>query len=220
MVTPIQTCSVKSARSSNASRPTSGCQRTRASRWPTFGAAWTSSKQANRRRFQPFYSNDSFEEEFRGPRAEIRARYADLADRFVGCAPVVDIGCGRGELLELLGERGIEATGVEIDPDLVAGLIEAGLAVCRPTRSRGWPGSRTGRSAVSASFKWWSTSPLRGDRGGRIGRAKSAIGRQVDYRDRQPAVAVRVRPRLLRRPDPSQPGAPGLLDLLASRSGL
>jgi SAM-dependent methyltransferase len=82
----------------------------------------------SRRRFRPFYASDRFEDEFRGTREEIRERYADLADRFEGCAPVVDIGCGRGELLELLSKRGTDATGIDLDADLVAGLVNAGLA--------------------------------------------------------------------------------------------
>ena len=81
-----------------------------------------------RRQFRPFYASDRFEDEFRGTREEIRERYGDLADRFEGCAPVVDIGCGRGELLELLSKRGIDASGIDLDADLVAGLINAGLA--------------------------------------------------------------------------------------------
>lgn len=72
-----------------------------------------------RRRFRPWYRNDRFEEEFRGSRAEILDRYRDLAARFAGCDPVLDIGCGRGEFLELLTEAGVEASGVEVDPELV-----------------------------------------------------------------------------------------------------
>lgn len=70
--------------------------------------------------FDPWYSNDAFEAAFRGTRQEMLGRYADLADRLVGCSPVLDIGCGRGELLELLGERDVEAWGVEADGELAA----------------------------------------------------------------------------------------------------
>jgi SAM-dependent methyltransferase len=73
-----------------------------------------------RRQFTPWYGNDRFEETFRGTRDELREHYRDLALWFQGSDPVVDIGCGRGEFLELLGEAGVKATGIEIDPKLVA----------------------------------------------------------------------------------------------------
>ena len=77
-----------------------------------------------RRGFRPWFANERFEEQFRGSRAELLDRYRDLAARLQGCGPVLDIGFGRGELLELLGEIGVTARGVEIDP----ALVEAGRA--------------------------------------------------------------------------------------------
>lgn len=79
--------------------------------------------------FEPWYSNEAFEEAFRGTREELLERYATLADRLVGCGPVLDIGCGRGELLELLRERSVEASGVETDAKLVAACTVDGLDV-------------------------------------------------------------------------------------------
>src|SRR5207245_9358079 len=60
---------------------------------------------------------------------ELLSAYASLADRFHNCAPVVDIGCGRGEMLELLAGRGIEAYGIEIDEALVEVVRELGYTV-------------------------------------------------------------------------------------------
>jgi O-antigen chain-terminating methyltransferase len=79
--------------------------------------------------FRPWFTNDAFEAAFRGTRDEILERYRDLVDTFDGCSPVLDIGCGRGEILELLGARGIEARGVEIDPELVRDARVRGLDV-------------------------------------------------------------------------------------------
>lgn len=83
----------------------------------------------NRRRFNPIFSNDAFEETFRGGHDELLDRYRDLVREFDGLSPVVDIGCGRGELLGLLREAGIAASGVEIDPALVEQCRAAGYDV-------------------------------------------------------------------------------------------
>jgi SAM-dependent methyltransferase len=72
---------------------------------------------------------DEFERAFRGSEEKVRDRYRDLAQRFAGCAPVLDIGFGRGEFLDLLGEIGVEATGIEVDADLVYAAAARGLDV-------------------------------------------------------------------------------------------
>jgi O-antigen chain-terminating methyltransferase len=60
-----------------------------------------------------------FEDLFRGSTEEIRARQAAYADRFRGAADVLDVGCGRGELLDLLRERGVSARGIDVNPEMV-----------------------------------------------------------------------------------------------------
>ncbi|MDQ6614003.1 MAG: class I SAM-dependent methyltransferase [Actinomycetota bacterium] len=79
------------------------------------------------RRFKPWYRNHDFEDRFRGSRDDLLERYADIADRLIGCDPVLDVGFGRGEILELLAARGVEARGVEIDPALVADAQDRGF---------------------------------------------------------------------------------------------
>jgi O-antigen chain-terminating methyltransferase len=70
-----------------------------------------------------------FEERFRGKEAEIRQRQSFYLPLLEGCAPVLDVACGRGELLELLRARHIAASGVDLDPDMVGQCREKGLAV-------------------------------------------------------------------------------------------
>ena len=82
-----------------------------------------------RRRFEPFYDAADFAEPFRGSRDEIMDRGRELAAHLAGCAPVLDLGCGRGELLEVLAGIGVEATGVEGDRSLVELCRERGLRV-------------------------------------------------------------------------------------------
>lgn len=68
-----------------------------------------------------------FEDQFRGSQDEIRARLADYVPLFRGASNVVDVGCGRGELLSLLKEAGIPVTGVDLNPAMVAVCHERGL---------------------------------------------------------------------------------------------
>lgn len=74
-----------------------------------------------------WYSPDAFTAHFRGITDDMAARYVDLAERFVGCDPVLDIGFGRGEFLELLRDLGVDAFGIEYEPALVEMARERGL---------------------------------------------------------------------------------------------
>ncbi len=60
-----------------------------------------------------------FEERFRGSRDEIKQRQLKYLDYFNGCKNVIDVGCGRGEFLELLRENNIKAQGLDIDINMV-----------------------------------------------------------------------------------------------------
>jgi len=77
----------------------------------------------------PWYSSARFEEEFRGGREALMERYADLAERLRHSGPVLDIGCGRGEFLELMAANGVEAWGVDLDAELVKVATDRGLNV-------------------------------------------------------------------------------------------
>jgi SAM-dependent methyltransferase len=81
------------------------------------------------RRFTPWFGAARFEDQFRGTPADLKTRYADLAARLQGCAPVVDIGCGRGEFLRLLEDQHVDARGIEIDAALVDAAVSDGLDV-------------------------------------------------------------------------------------------
>ncbi|HIH73878.1 MAG TPA: class I SAM-dependent methyltransferase [Methanosarcina sp.] len=70
-----------------------------------------------------------FEEKFRGSREDIKQRQSKFMPYFEGCSDVLDIGCGRGEFLELLTERGVGAKGVDIDEDMVRYCRSKGFSV-------------------------------------------------------------------------------------------
>jgi O-antigen chain-terminating methyltransferase len=71
----------------------------------------------------------AFEVRMRGTTEDIRERQRPYVDDFRDAAPVLDVGCGRGEFLGLLREAGVAARGVETDPDMVAFARGAGLEV-------------------------------------------------------------------------------------------
>lgn len=69
-----------------------------------------------------------FEARFRGESASIvdaqRERYLAL---LTAHPPVLDVGCGRGELLEVLAEAGVAATGIDLNAEMVAEAQGRGL---------------------------------------------------------------------------------------------
>ncbi len=75
------------------------------------------------------YKYLGFEDRFRGSEAEIRARLADYVPYFEGASNVLDVGCGRGEFLELLKDRGVSAKGLDLNPEMVEACIARGLDV-------------------------------------------------------------------------------------------
>jgi len=71
----------------------------------------------------------AFEARFRGTEETIRTRQRFYLDELAFCKRVADLGCGRGELLELLREHSIPAYGVELEADFVDLLREKDLEV-------------------------------------------------------------------------------------------
>jgi O-antigen chain-terminating methyltransferase len=76
------------------------------------------------------------EERYRGTREEIKQRLLvyrgdlrDARDRAGVAGPVIDIGCGRGELLELLTEDGFQAVGVDSSDLQLEAARQRGLGV-------------------------------------------------------------------------------------------
>ena len=71
----------------------------------------------------------AFESRMRGSVDSIRERQRRYVDDFRDFGPVLDIGCGRGELLTLLREAGVDARGIDADADMVAFARGEGLDV-------------------------------------------------------------------------------------------
>jgi SAM-dependent methyltransferase len=77
----------------------------------------------------------TFEDQFRGTREDIKDRLRVYLPRLkepgIGSAamPMVDVGCGRGEWLELLREEGLQARGVDSNRSMLARCRELNLDV-------------------------------------------------------------------------------------------
>jgi SAM-dependent methyltransferase len=104
-------------------------------RWPEpFDAAQLERLgQEDRHNLDAFYV--ALEDEFRGSREDIKDRLSDylpkLEEAGIGTQdmPILDVGCGRGEWLELLRERNWQASGVDLNRVLLAMCHERGLPV-------------------------------------------------------------------------------------------
>src|SRR5262245_40863899 len=70
-----------------------------------------------------------FEARMRGSTAAVRERQRPYVDDFRDSAPVLDVGCGRGEFLALLRDAGVDARGIDADADMVAYARGEGLEV-------------------------------------------------------------------------------------------
>ncbi len=87
--------------------------------------------EEDRHALDAFYA--AFDEHFRGSKEEIKERlkaYLPIVRAHgVAPTPILDVGCGRGEWLELLNEEGLTATGVDANRILVEQCRARGLEV-------------------------------------------------------------------------------------------
>src|SRR5262249_61124672 len=77
----------------------------------------------------------AFENQFRGGRELIKKRLRVYLDDVRGAgavtadSPILDLGCGRGEWLELVNENGLAGEGVDSNAIMVSACQERGLRV-------------------------------------------------------------------------------------------
>jgi SAM-dependent methyltransferase len=70
-----------------------------------------------------------FEDIFRGSEERIRGMLRPYVGLFDAAGPVADVGCGRGEFLDLLRERGIPSVAADMDESMVVHCAGKGHAV-------------------------------------------------------------------------------------------
>lgn len=75
------------------------------------------------------FDYQEFEKRFRGESYKVKSHQQDYVKEFVDHSPVLDVGCGRGEFLELLRAAGIDARGVDLSFEMVLSARNKNLVV-------------------------------------------------------------------------------------------
>ena len=104
-----------------------------------------------------FYT--SLEDKFRGARSEIVNRlrvylpFVLPVAKLSPDAPIVDLGCGRGEWLELMQEHGLSAKGIDTNALSVESCINAGFNAVHADAMDVLDGMEENSAAVITGFQ-------------------------------------------------------------------
>lgn len=90
-------------------------------------AATAAGLRAVKEQLSPLQYAD-FEQRFRGSREQVETRLKKYLPVFSGRAEILDIGCGRGEFLELLAAAGHRGVGIDLSDSMLDMAREKGLA--------------------------------------------------------------------------------------------
>lgn len=91
------------------------------------GGEWAEAVSKEKEKLESF-DYTLFENIHRGTREQIKTRQKVYMNWFAGANDVLDVGCGRGELLELFRENGVKATGVDLNEEMVEECKRLGLS--------------------------------------------------------------------------------------------
>jgi SAM-dependent methyltransferase len=81
-------------------------------------------------RFEPPYTSADFTERFRGSRSDVVTSMRSIVPAFAGVSgPILDLGCGNGEMLEALRDANLTAYGWETDQVSVDACVAVGFDV-------------------------------------------------------------------------------------------
>ena len=111
-----------------------------------------------------------FAERFRGSEEYVREGQRYYLPYFKKCTSVLDIGCGRGEFLELMRETGVPAQGIDLDSSSVEMCRDKGLSAEVADLFR--LSERRKRNAIRRHFR-------RSDRGASSARATAPHGQAL-----------------------------------------
>jgi len=109
----------------------------------------------------------SFEDRFRGTRADIKDRqkvylqYIKEAASVTPKTPVIDLGCGRGEWLEILRDNGYSAKGIDANPIMVELCQELKFDVIKEEATQFLRQRKSGSVGVVTAFHLIEHLPLK-----------------------------------------------------------
>ena len=104
----------------------------------------------------PFYR--AFEERHRGSRELIKSRlevylpFVEPLKTLYKAPEILDLGCGRGEWLELMQHNGFQAKGVDLDEGMLSACRELNLNVCQADALDYLRGLTANRLSVVSAF--------------------------------------------------------------------
>jgi O-antigen chain-terminating methyltransferase len=73
------------------------------------------------------YQYSDFEQRFRGDTEKVKAKLKGYLPIFESCDNILDMGCGRGEFMELLQEQGKKVSGIDVSESMLRVAHEKGL---------------------------------------------------------------------------------------------
>ena len=89
----------------------------------------------------------------------MKAGQRPYVEIFEGCQSVLDIGCGRGEFLEIMREANIPAVGIDLSQESVAICRLKGLEAETADLFTYRPAFRRSRWTAFSARRWWSILP-------------------------------------------------------------
>ena len=150
-----------------------------------------------------------FENRHRGSREEIRGQLERYLAFFPAGGSILDLGCGRGEFLELLRDRGFRGAGVDLNAQMVEACRDKGLQAERADLLEALAGRADASLDGIFSAQVIEHLPAAAlERLVELAFAKLAPGGVAHPGDDQSDLGLRPRSRLLRRPVASLPRPP------------
>lgn len=122
--TPVIDASLRAAKPG----PTSHSDSEGPAFWPAIAPTDSSSTLAGNSALES-WKYPAFEAAFRGSEADIGQRLAGYVQIFESASDVLDVGCGRGEFLDLLRSKGVSARGIDLNFEMVELCRAQGLDV-------------------------------------------------------------------------------------------
>ena len=169
----------------------------------------------------PDFDYTRFAFRFRGPEEHVRRTEEVYKPFFANCRNVLDIGCGRGEFLDLMREMGIAARGIDLGEESIAQCRDKGLnAEVADLFTYLGPDTNGEFDGIFASQLVEHLDPAKLPEMISALRRQSSAGRRACHRNAERGVSCNIRYLLLSRSDTHTPGPASIAGVLHGGSRL